>query len=84
MPLNAGVTLRCFDCAGDVDVMQTQTDLFISRGSSLFIACFNLAEFHLANVERHSFLLGRLQLWLQYIFCKVGAFHYMRTYFYLR
>jgi len=65
-----GVTLRCFDCSGDVDVTDAQ-DVFISRGA-LFVACFNLSEYCLATVQRHSFLFGRLQLWLQYIFCKVG------------
>jgi len=70
MQLN-GVTLRCFDCGGDVDVTETHS-LFISRGA-LYLACFNLSEYCLATVERSSFLFGRLQLWLQYIHSKVSV-----------
>jgi len=70
MPLS-GVTLRCFDCGGDVDVTETHS-LFISRGA-LYLACFNLSEYCLATVERSSFLFGRLQLWLQYIHSKVSV-----------
>lgn len=63
------LTLRCYDCGGDVDFNETH-NFFISQGA-LYLACFNLAEYCMATVERSSFLLGRLQLWLQYIFSKV-------------
>ncbi len=65
------VTLRCFDCGGDVDFNETH-NFFITQGA-LYLACFNLAEYTNTTVERNSFLLGRLQLWLQYIFSKVPA-----------
>ncbi len=60
---------RCFDCGGDVDFNETHT-FFITQGA-LYLACFNLSEFTNVTVERNSFLLGRLQLWLQYIYSKV-------------
>lgn len=63
------LTLRCFDCGGDVDFNETH-NFFITQGA-LYLACFNLAEYTMSMVERSSFLLGRLQLWLQYIFSKV-------------
>ena len=63
------MTLRCFDCGGDVDFNETH-NFFITQGA-LYLACFNLSEYCLSTVERNSFLLGRLQLWLQYIFTKV-------------
>ncbi len=63
------VTLRCFDCGGDVDFNETH-NFFITQGA-LYLACFNMSEYTKATVERNSFLLGRLQLWLQYIFSKV-------------
>ena len=63
------LTLRCFDCGGDVDFNETH-NFFITQGA-LYLACFNLSEYTLSTVERSSFLLGRLQLWLQYIFSKV-------------
>ena len=63
------LTLRCFDCGGDVDFNETH-NFFITQGA-LYLACFNLAEYTGSMVERSSFLLGRLQLWLQYIFSKV-------------
>ncbi len=66
-----GMTLRCFDCGGDVDFYETH-NFFITQGA-LYLACFNLSEYCLATVERTSFLLGRLQLWLQYIFSKVPS-----------
>lgn len=65
------LTLRCFDCGGDVDFNETH-NFFITHGA-LYLACFNLAEYTISTVERASFLLGRLQLWLQYIFTKVPA-----------
>ena len=65
------LTLRCFDCGGDVDFNETH-NFFITQGA-LYLACFNLAEYCLSTVERSSFLLGRLQLWLQYIFSKVPS-----------
>ncbi len=65
------VTLRCFDCGGDVDFNETH-NFFITQGA-LYLACFNMSEYTKATVERNSFLLGRLQLWLQYIFSKVPA-----------
>ena len=40
---------------------------------ALYLTCFNLSEYCLSTVERSSFLLGRLQLWLQYIFSKVPS-----------
>ena len=63
------VTLRCFDCGGDVDFNETH-NFFITQGA-LYLACFNMSEYTKATIERNSFLLGRLQLWLQYIFSKV-------------
>jgi hypothetical protein len=63
------VTLRCFDCCGNIDFNETH-NFFITRGA-IYLVCFNLAEYCIASVERESFLLGRLQLWLQYIFTKV-------------
>ena len=63
------LTFRTFDCGGDVDFNETHT-FFITQGA-LYLACFNLSEYTQATVERSSFLLGRLQLWLQYIFSKV-------------
>ena len=65
------VALRCFDCGGDVDFNETH-NFFITQGA-LYLACFNMSEYTKATVERNSFLLGRLQLWLQYIFSKVPA-----------
>jgi len=67
------VTLRCFDCSGDVDVTETTLPhvLIGRRSATLFIACFDLSQHCRFTVEPRSFLLGRLQLWLQYIFCKV-------------
>lgn len=59
------VTLRCFDCGGDVDFADTH-NFFITPGA-VYLACFDLSEYVRATVERDSFLLGRLQLWLQYI-----------------
>jgi hypothetical protein len=44
----------------------------MTRGA-IYLVCFNLAEYCMATVERDSFLLGRLQLWLQYIFTKVNT-----------
>ena len=63
------ITLRCFDCGGDVDFNETH-NFFITQGA-LYLVCFNMSEYCLATVERDSFLLGRLQLWLQYIFSRV-------------
>ena len=65
------LTLRCFDCGGDVDFNESH-NFFITQGA-LYLACFNLSEYCLSTVERSSFLLGRLQLWLQYIFSKVPS-----------
>jgi len=65
------ITLRCFDCGGDVDFNETH-NFFITHGA-LYLSCFNLAEYCISTVERNSFLLGRLQLWLQYIFSKVPS-----------
>ena len=65
-----GVTLRCFDCCGDVDFNDTH-NFFMTPGA-IYIVCFNLAEYCLASIEKDSFLLGRLQLWLQYIFTKAS------------
>ena len=64
-----GFRLRSFDCGGDV-LFSSTTNFFMTQGA-LYLACFNLSEYCLATVERGSFLLGRLQLWLQYIFSKV-------------
>ena len=65
------LTFKCFDCGGDVDFNESHR-FFITPGS-LVLACFNLSEYTQATVERGSFLLGRLQLWLQYIFSKVPS-----------
>ena len=65
------ITMKCFDCGGDVDFNETH-NFFITQGA-LYIACFNMSEYCKSMVERNSFLLGRLQLWLQYIFSKVPS-----------
>lgn len=39
---------------------------------AIYLACFNISEYCLSTVERNSFLLGRLQLWLQYICSRVN------------
>ena len=65
------MTLRSFDCGGDVDFNETH-NFFITQGA-LYLTCFNLAEYCISTVERSSFLLGRLQLWLQYIFSKIPS-----------
>jgi len=64
-------TLRCFDCGGDVDFNETH-NFFITPGA-LYLVCFNLSEYCLSTVERGSFLFGRLQLWLQYIYSKAST-----------
>lgn len=63
------LTFRCFDCGGDVDFNETH-NFFITQGA-LYLACFNLSEYTKATLERNSFLLGRLELWLQYIYSRV-------------
>ena len=65
------ITMKCFDCGGDVDFNETH-NFFITQGA-LYIACFNMSEYCKSTVERNSFLLGRLQLWLLYIFNKVPS-----------
>ncbi|XP_074662515.1 uncharacterized protein LOC141915032 [Tubulanus polymorphus] len=62
------VTLRCFDCGGDADFNETHN--FFMTSQTIYLACFNLSEYSLTTFERNNHMLGRLQLWLQYIFSK--------------
>ena len=65
------ITLHCFDCGGDVDF--TETHNFFLTPDAVYLVCFDLSEYLRATVERDSFLLGRLQVWLHYIYCKVPS-----------
>ncbi|CAD5120363.1 unnamed protein product [Dimorphilus gyrociliatus] len=66
--LGEEIVLKIFDCGGSADLYDDH-GFFLTAGA-VYVTVFKMNEWTECTVERSNFLLGRLQLWLSYIYSK--------------
>lgn len=62
------IVLKIFDCGGSADLYDDHG--FFMTAGAIYVAVFKMSEWTVCTVEKSNFLLGRLQLWLSYIYSK--------------